>query len=124
LLQERLDVDQAIALLTRRPPHARNTADVTECLRLVAALRTRVIDTDQEVARKAARVAALETLVSELALQRSEFEAKLASQAAAFEAKLASQTAEFGNKVRSVRFLAATLRRELEGRVRRRLGGI
>jgi len=108
LLQERLDVDQAIALLTRRPPHARNTADVIESLRMVAALRTRVIDTDQEVARKAARVAELE---GTLAAQRGEF-----------EAKLMSQRTEFDNKLRSVRFLSTTLRRELEGRVRRRLG--
>jgi FkbM family methyltransferase len=76
LLQERLDMDQVIALLTRRPPHARNTADVTECLRMVAALRTRVIDTDQDMA----------------------------------------------SKLRSVRFLLTTLRRELAGRARRRLG--
>jgi FkbM family methyltransferase len=115
LLQERLDVDEAIALLTRRPPHARNTADVIECLRMVQALRT-------DTARKAARVAELET-------QRGEFEAKLVSQAAEFEAKaaeleakLVSQVAEFDSKLRSVRFLSATLRRELEGRARRRLG--
>ena len=101
LLQERLDVDEAIALLTRRPPFARNTADVIECLRMVQELRT-------DTARKAARVAELEVT---LAAQRGEFEAKLVSQAA-----------EFDNKLRSVRFLSATLRRELEGRARRRLG--
>jgi FkbM family methyltransferase len=112
LLQERLDVDEAIALLTRRPPFARNTADVIECLRMVQELRT-------DTARKAARVAELEVT---LAAQRGEFEAKLVSQAAEFEAKLVSQAAEFDNKLRSVRFLSATLRRELEGRARRRLG--
>src|ERR1700730_3773540 len=112
LLQERLDVDEAIALLTRRPPFARNTADVIECLRMVQELRT-------DTARKAARVAELEVT---LAAQRGEFEAKLVSQAAEFEAKLVSQAAEFDNKLRSVRFLSVTLRRELEGRARRRLG--
>jgi hypothetical protein len=61
-----------------------------------------------DTARKAARVAELEVT---LAAQRGEFEAKLVSQAA-----------EFDNKLRSVRFLSATLRRELEGRARRRLG--
>jgi FkbM family methyltransferase len=119
LLQERLDADEAIALLTRRPPHARNTADVIECLRMVAALRTRVIDTDQDMARKAARVAELE---GTLAAQRGEFEAKLVCQAAELEAKLACQAAEFDNKLRSVQFLSTALRRELEGRARRRLG--
>jgi FkbM family methyltransferase len=68
LLQERLDADEAIALLTRRPPHARNTADVTECLRMLAALRTRVIDTDQDMARKESRIAELEGM---LAAQRT-----------------------------------------------------
>jgi FkbM family methyltransferase len=111
LLQERLDADEAIALLTRRPPHARNTADVTECLRMVAALRTRVIDTDLDMARKEARIAELE---GKVAVQRREFEAKLA--------ELGSQVAEFDKKLRSVRFLSTTLRRELEGRARRRLG--
>jgi len=38
-LAERLDVDTAIELLARRPPYARNTADVTECIRMIAALR-------------------------------------------------------------------------------------
>jgi len=115
LLEERLDADEAIALLTRRPPHARNTADVVECLRMVAALRTRVIDTDQDMARKAARIAELE---GTLAAQSGEFETQLAE----FEAKLMSQMSEFDNKLRSVRFLSTTLRRELEGRARRRLG--
>jgi hypothetical protein len=72
-----------------------------------------------DTARKAARVAELEVT---LAAQRGEFEAKLVSQAGEFEAKLVSQAAEFDNKLRSVRFLSATLRRELEGRARRRLG--
>jgi FkbM family methyltransferase len=39
-LAERLDVDTAIELLTRRPPYARNTADVTECLRMIGTLRS------------------------------------------------------------------------------------
>src|SRR5262245_57559824 len=33
-LGERLDVDTAIELLARRPPYARNTADVTESIRM------------------------------------------------------------------------------------------
>jgi FkbM family methyltransferase len=136
LLQERLDVDEAIALLTRHPPHARNTADVVECLRMVAALRTRVIDTDQDVARKEARIAELEGMLTALRTRVidtdqdvarkeariAELQGMLAAQRGEFEAKLVSQVAEFDNKLRSVRFLSTTLRRELEGRARRRLG--
>jgi hypothetical protein len=136
LLQERLDVDEAIALLTRRPPHARNTADVTECLRMVAALRTRVIDTDQDMAHKEARIAELEGKLAALRTRVidtdqdmahkeariAEREGMLAAQRGELEARLVSQAAEFDNNLRSVRFLSTTLRRELEGRARRRLG--
>jgi FkbM family methyltransferase len=39
LLSHRLDVETAIAQLMRRPPYARNTEDVRECLRMIAELR-------------------------------------------------------------------------------------
>jgi FkbM family methyltransferase len=42
LLSPRLDVDTAIARLVHRPPYARNTADVRECLRMIGELRTLV----------------------------------------------------------------------------------
>jgi FkbM family methyltransferase len=42
LLSHRLDVDTAVEKLMRRPPYARNTADVTECLRMIGELRTLV----------------------------------------------------------------------------------
>jgi hypothetical protein len=42
LLSRRLDVDTAVEKLMRRPPYARNTADVTECLRMIGELRTLV----------------------------------------------------------------------------------
>lgn len=38
-LAERLDVDIAIEHLLQPPPYARNTADVVECLRMIAELR-------------------------------------------------------------------------------------
>jgi FkbM family methyltransferase len=38
-LGERLDVDEALDLLLLPPPHARNTADVINCLTMIAALR-------------------------------------------------------------------------------------
>jgi len=39
LLSRRLDVDTAVSHLIERPPYARNTADVVECLRMLAAVR-------------------------------------------------------------------------------------
>lgn len=60
LLERRLDVEHAIRLLTRRPPHARNTADVVECLRMVADLRTRVLEADKEITTARERIAQLE----------------------------------------------------------------
>ena len=39
LLSHRLDVDTAIAKLMHRPPYARNTVDVWECLRMIGELR-------------------------------------------------------------------------------------
>src|SRR5258708_6502532 len=42
LLSHRLDVDTAVEKLMRRPPYARNTVDVTECLRMIGELRTLV----------------------------------------------------------------------------------
>jgi len=41
-LQERMDVDRAAKLLLTRAPHARNTADVVNCLSMIAKLRERV----------------------------------------------------------------------------------
>jgi len=39
LLRHRLDVETAIANLMHRPPYARNTVDVRECLRMIGELR-------------------------------------------------------------------------------------
>jgi hypothetical protein len=41
MLSPRFDVDTAVAHLVKRPPYARNTADMVECLRLLAAARAR-----------------------------------------------------------------------------------
>jgi len=43
LLSQRLDVDTAIAQLMHRPPNARNTDDVAECLRMIGELRNMVL---------------------------------------------------------------------------------
>ncbi len=51
LLSHRLDVDTAIAQLMHRPPNARNTADVRECLRMIGELR-RPVRPGHEAMRK------------------------------------------------------------------------
>ena len=43
-LADRFDVDKAMQLLLLRAPHARNTADVVNCLSMVAKLRTQAIE--------------------------------------------------------------------------------
>jgi FkbM family methyltransferase len=55
-LAERLDVDTAIELLARRPPYARNTADVTDAIRMIAALRSLQQQTAARVAETQARL--------------------------------------------------------------------
>jgi hypothetical protein len=64
LLSHRLDVDTAIARLTHRPPNARNTADVRECLRMIGELRTLVFQ--QERAERDAAVARIVQLQDQL----------------------------------------------------------
>jgi hypothetical protein len=84
LLSHRLDVDTAIERLTRRPPNARNTVDVTECLRMIAALRTlephqKVVAAlaDRLAAERKAYVARITELTSVLELlQRSATECR------------------------------------------------
>jgi hypothetical protein len=72
-LQQRFDVDHAMRLLLKPPLHARNTADVTNCLRMIAALRAaqseahrrsteldcRLKDAEQLAAKHAAAVQAV-----------------------------------------------------------------
>ena len=43
-LQARMNVDHALELLLTRAPHARNTADVVNCLAMIAKLRARRLD--------------------------------------------------------------------------------
>jgi hypothetical protein len=54
-LAERLDVDTAIELLARRPPYARNTADVTDAIRMIAVLRSLHQQTAARLAESEAR---------------------------------------------------------------------
>jgi hypothetical protein len=59
-LAQRLDVDHAIMLLTRRPPHARYTADIVNCQSMIAVLRERVTEAELARTHDRARIAALE----------------------------------------------------------------
>ena len=52
-LADRFDVDRAIMLLARQPPHARNTPEIVECLRMIAALRTRASEHEAKIAELA-----------------------------------------------------------------------
>jgi FkbM family methyltransferase len=58
-LSPRFDVDEAIAHLIRPPPEPRNSVDVTECIRMIGALRTRLRHTEAELARTEQRVLGL-----------------------------------------------------------------
>ncbi len=91
-LASRFDVDEAIELLARRPPHARNTADVVSTLRMVAALRLLVIEKDRLLSAQHAQVQ-----------------------------RLGAELAEFQTKLSSLRFLASTLGRAIQARVYKRL---
>jgi FkbM family methyltransferase len=55
-LSPRFDVDEAIAHLIVPPSNPRNTADVTECIRMIGALRTRLRHTEGELERAEQRV--------------------------------------------------------------------
>ena len=55
-LSPRFDVDEAIAHLIGPPPNPRITADVTECIRMIEALRTRLRHTEAELERAEQRV--------------------------------------------------------------------
>jgi FkbM family methyltransferase len=55
-LSPRFDVDEAIAHLIAAPSNPRNTADVTECMHMIGALRTRLLHTKAELERAEQRV--------------------------------------------------------------------
>ena len=73
LLSHRLDPDMAVEKLLHRPPNARNTADVTECLRMMGGLRaemSRIHAAEREAATARimellAQVARLERFIAE-----------------------------------------------------------
>jgi hypothetical protein len=74
-LSHRLDVDTAIAQLMHRPPSARNTADVRECLRMIGEVRTLVFQ--QEGAERDAAVARICELQSRLEAHQQAYSARI-----------------------------------------------
>jgi hypothetical protein len=64
-LGERFDVDEALNLLLLPPPHARNTADVTNCLAMVAALRSSLLAANESALRDASRIAEFARLLDD-----------------------------------------------------------
>jgi FkbM family methyltransferase len=56
LLQTRLDINKTAELLLIRPPHARNTADVVNCLSMIAQLRSRFAEAQSEKCARGAVV--------------------------------------------------------------------
>jgi FkbM family methyltransferase len=103
-LSERLDVDTAIELLTRRPPYARNTADVTECLRMIAALRS----LHQQ----------LHSLHQQLHSLHQQMAARISEETRALESELAVARAKAVPNVSGLELL-----KELGRRIRRRITG-
>jgi FkbM family methyltransferase len=69
-LSPRFDVDEAIAHLIVPPPNPRNTADVTECIHMIGALRTRLRHTEAQLERAEQRVKELFPWPALRALQR------------------------------------------------------
>src|SRR5262249_17449167 len=101
-LTPRLDVDHAIMLLSQRPPHARETRDITNCQDVIAALRKRITEVEQDHRT-------FEKRLTEAEQDRTTLERRLSDAGqdhATLEAKLTS-----------VRFLLETLRRELAKRI-------
>ena len=96
-LQDRFDVDKALELLLTRPPHARNTGDVVNCLRMVAQLRAEAIAARDLTAK-----------IRDLTAKTKEMNAELLQLKSTLEAIYASTSWKMGEPFRK---LAAWLRR-------------
>jgi FkbM family methyltransferase len=112
LLSDRLDVDTAVAKLMHRPPNARNTADVIECLRMIAVLRT--FGPQQEVVAALNRIRAMER---EAAVARI---GELQSRLERYEQSHADAMAEASRVHAAEREAAIARIRELESQLRGR----
>ena len=112
-LASRFDVDEAVRLLVRRPPHARNMADVIATLRVVAALRSMVMEKDQHIA---ILQSALREGEEEAARERTQLQQALRTQ----EVELKRVATDFEGKLVSSRFLAGQLSRAIQARILRR----
>jgi hypothetical protein len=72
-LSRRLDIDHARMLLARRPPYARNTADIRACLTMIARLRERLIKEGE----REAYVARINELLSTSQAEREAYVARI-----------------------------------------------
>jgi FkbM family methyltransferase len=125
LLSDRLDVDTAVAKLMYRPPSARNTTDVIECLRMIAELRT--LKFQREAVAEANRVRAAERAaavgrISELQSQLERFEQSHADTVAQFEVQQQAYVARIIELERFISEIRAFIPRPLR-RVARLLPG-
>jgi FkbM family methyltransferase len=81
-LQDRFDVDKAMELLLARAPHARNTADVVNCLSMIAKLRAdNLANTDlkRRISEATQQAAALKIAELQLAAERRVLSSQLQS---------------------------------------------
>jgi FkbM family methyltransferase len=76
-LGERFDVHEALNLLLLPPPHARNTTDVTNCLAMVAALRSSLLAANERALSDASRIAELARLLDDRDLLLAQRDAEL-----------------------------------------------
>lgn len=112
-LASRLDVDQAIELLSQRPPHARYTRDIVNCQDMITVLRKRVTEAEQahatHMVNSQDEIAVLRKSLTEADQELAVFRKRLAEveqDRAGLEANLASLS-----------FLLGTLSRQLAKRI-------
>ena len=73
-LGSRLDVDKVAELLLMKPPHARNTVDVTNCLRMIGQLRTELSQQRTELSQQ---VTELSQQMTELSQREGELRQRI-----------------------------------------------
>jgi FkbM family methyltransferase len=101
-LAERLDVDEATALLCRRPPHARNTADVVECLIMIAKLRARISEDGKEIVKLAADLARAHAALAAAQGAPAAAPAPVLAARDAIGSRLSSRVTSFVDRVKAI----------------------
>jgi FkbM family methyltransferase len=135
MLQPRFDVNHAIELLARKPPYARNTADVIACLRMISELRTMVRMREEEIGVRQLKIneitaeltkitAELTKRITELTGRVGELSGELTKKTEQHGVEIAIKDAEITRMKRdatSVRWLAGMLRAQVKKRIRGRM---